>query len=90
MLSLNINIQKKLKAFTLDVQLEAGGEIVVLSGPSGAGKTTILNCIAGLSQPDSGYITLNGRDLLQEGKKPLPVNNAASAIFFRIMHYFRI
>ncbi|MEQ8209877.1 MAG: ABC transporter ATP-binding protein [Lacipirellulaceae bacterium] len=40
------------------------GEQVVLRGRSGCGKTTLLNCIAGLTTVDSGRIELNGRDLV--------------------------
>jgi multiple sugar transport system ATP-binding protein len=38
------------------------GELVVLLGPTGAGKTTTLRLIAGLEPPDEGRITINGRD----------------------------
>ncbi len=37
------------------------GEFVVLIGHSGCGKTTILNILAGLEQPDAGVILLDGR-----------------------------
>jgi len=37
------------------------GQLVVLLGPSGCGKTTLLRCIAGLEQPDSGRIEISGR-----------------------------
>lgn len=40
------------------------GEICGLIGPNGAGKTTLFNCISRLYQPDSGEITLGGKDLL--------------------------
>jgi ABC-type sugar transport system ATPase subunit len=39
------------------------GELLAVVGPSGGGKTTLLRLIAGLETPDSGTITLAGRDL---------------------------
>lgn len=57
---LSVNIQKRLANFNLDVQLEVSAEILVLFGPSGAGKTQTLNAIAGLVTPDAGKITLDG------------------------------
>jgi len=39
------------------------GEFVVIVGPSGAGKTTTLNCIAGIEYPESGTVTIGGRDV---------------------------
>src|SRR5215208_353678 len=41
------------------------GELFVLLGTSGSGKSTILRLIAGLAQPDGGKITLHGRDVTQ-------------------------
>ena len=38
------------------------GEVVVLLGPTGAGKTTTLRLIAGLERPDHGRISIGGRD----------------------------
>jgi putative ABC transport system ATP-binding protein len=46
------------------VSLEVGaGELLALYGPSGSGKTTLLLLIAALLRPDSGAITLDGRDI---------------------------
>ena len=46
--------------FDLDLEQEvARGEIVALYGPSGAGKTSILRMLAGLMQPDDGYIRID-------------------------------
>ena len=39
------------------------GEMVAIMGPSGCGKTTLLNCLSGLDNVDSGQIWLEGKDL---------------------------
>ncbi|MCM0609893.1 MAG: ABC transporter ATP-binding protein [Ideonella sp. WA131b] len=55
-----------------EVSLElAGGEFVALLGESGVGKSTLLNCIAGLEQADSGDLRLDGIDLAALGEAGL-------------------
>ena len=46
----------------LNINLEKG-EILAIIGPSGCGKTTLLRCICGLEELDSGKILLNGDDI---------------------------
>jgi len=40
-----------------------GGEIVAVVGPSGSGKSTLLSCLAGLDEPDGGYVSVAGQRL---------------------------
>jgi len=45
-----------------DLKLEPG-EIIAITGPSGCGKTTLLRCICGLENLDSGEVILEDRDI---------------------------
>jgi len=46
-----------------DINLDVyDGEFVSVIGPSGCGKTTLLNCISGLEEPDSGLINIEGEE----------------------------
>jgi molybdate transport system ATP-binding protein len=57
-----VNFEKQLSAFLLRAAfMIEGRETAILWGPSGAGKTTVLNCIAGLADPDRGEIQVEGR-----------------------------
>jgi multiple sugar transport system ATP-binding protein len=50
-----------------DLSLDiADGELVVLLGPTGAGKTTTLRLIAGLEDPDEGAVWIDGHDVTRE------------------------
>lgn len=46
----------------------AAGEIVVIVGPSGGGKTTLLRCINALEQCDNGSIEIDGKYICKDGK----------------------
>jgi ABC-type sulfate/molybdate transport systems ATPase subunit len=61
---LEAHVVKRRPQFTIDVRIAVGeGESRGLFGASGAGKSTILACIAGAETPDGGSIVLNGDTL---------------------------
>jgi molybdate transport system ATP-binding protein len=56
---LAVDVDNQLGALKLTVHFRAVGGVTALFGPSGAGKTSIVNMIAGLLAPDRGRITLD-------------------------------
>ena len=50
-------------AFTLHAKFTTDGGLTALFGRSGAGKTSIIDCLAGLIRPDQGHIRINGEAL---------------------------
>ena len=67
MIALDLRLEQG--TFLLQVQARLDGRVTVLFGPSGAGKTTILDAIAGLRTPSAGVISLNGRDLFDASRR---------------------
>ncbi len=61
---LRAHIKKKRRDFSIDVRLGLNqGCSLALFGPSGAGKSTVLACLAGIEEPDDGYVEMNGQRL---------------------------
>ena len=57
-----IKIKAKLQRqhFNLDVSLQIDKRVTAIFGPSGSGKSTLLSLIAGITQPNSGHIFMDG------------------------------
>jgi len=55
---ISVAVQKRDGDFELDARFESGPGVTALFGVSGAGKTSIVNAIAGLVRPDAGRITV--------------------------------
>ncbi len=68
------------------------GEFLCLLGPSGCGKTTLLRIIAGLEEPDSGSIFLNGKDItnLHPSKRNFGIVFQSYALFPNMTAYENI
>ncbi len=56
--------RRRVVLHNVDLELRAGQYLAIM-GESGIGKSTLLNLVAGLDQPDSGSVTLAGQDLAQ-------------------------
>lgn len=82
--NLLVNVQKSLPNYTLIANFTADRYPLGLLGASGAGKSMILRCIAGLEKPDSGCIVLNGRVLFDALKQiNLPVRDRHIGFVFQ-------
>jgi molybdate transport system ATP-binding protein len=57
------NIRLPLAEFALEINVELDCQVTAISGPSGAGKTSLLDLIAGLRNPKSAFIALDDRVL---------------------------
>ncbi|HYE82797.1 MAG TPA: ATP-binding cassette domain-containing protein [Clostridia bacterium] len=66
---ISVDIYKKLKYFNLDISFRLNNEVLVIQGPSGSGKTTVLDCICGIREPDSGTIIINGNTVFSSAEK---------------------
>ena len=69
-MALNVRIRKRYGDFLLDADFSAGtGEVLALLGASGSGKSTALQCIAGIRRPDWGRIELDGEVLFDSERQ---------------------
>ena len=82
-IELIVDIQKQLPGFLLDIAFHTDQTPLGLLGGSGAGKSLILRCIAGLDTPDRGHIMLNGRVLFdsEKGINLPPCDRACGFLF---------
>jgi molybdate transport system ATP-binding protein len=66
---LTVEVEKQLGDFLLRAGFESAGGATALFGASGAGKTSLINMVAGLLRPDRGRIVLDGEVLFDEKKR---------------------
>ncbi|MBW4659052.1 MAG: molybdate ABC transporter permease subunit [Drouetiella hepatica Uher 2000/2452] len=83
---LQVNIQKHLPNFSLQVSFTADRQTLGLLGASGAGKSMILRCIAGIETPSAGQIILNGR-VLYDSQKGINLPSCDRHIGFLFQNY---
>src|ERR1700692_2332101 len=77
------------REFILQAEVRATPGFTILFGPSGAGKTTVLDCVAGLTTPDSGRITISDRVLFDAALGTnLPVAKRRTGYVFQSLALF--
>lgn len=85
-MSLTVDIVKKYREFTLAVQFQAENERLGLLGASGCGKSVTLKCIAGIENPDEGFIAIDGRTVFDSKRGiNLPPQQRGTGYLFQ--HY---
>lgn len=62
-MSLSVSVQHGFPDFDLDVAFKAPPGVTAIFGQSGSGKTTLVNAFSGLLRPNSGRISVDGREL---------------------------
>ena len=67
-MSLDVSLRHRFAGFALDADFSAPDGITALFGRSGAGKTTVVEAIAGLLQPDEGRVSAADTVLLDTGR----------------------
>ena len=66
-MAIDIDVTKRLGERVIAARFTAQAGLTALFGPSGAGKTSILNMVAGLLRPDRGYIRIGAHRLFGDG-----------------------
>ena len=62
-MSFDVEVAKRMGEAEISCRIEGGDGLTVLFGPSGAGKTSVLNMVAGLVEPDRGHVRVGGEAL---------------------------
>ena len=83
-MAIDVNVQKTLGNFFLDLSFSSAGGVVGLLGASGCGKSKTLQCIAGIETPDRGFVGVDGKVLFDSEKKiDVPVQERRVGYLFQ-------
>jgi len=80
-MSFEIEIVRRLGDTRIALNASVGAGATVLFGPSGVGKTSVLNMVAGLLRPDTGRIVVAGETLFGDGIDLPPERRRAGYVF---------
>jgi molybdate transport system ATP-binding protein len=62
-MSFDVDVARTIGRARIELRFSVGAGLTVLFGPSGAGKTSVLNMVAGLLRPDRGHVSVGGERL---------------------------
>ncbi|MDR2169773.1 MAG: ATP-binding cassette domain-containing protein [Planctomycetaceae bacterium] len=83
-MSIDVDIVKRFSNFTLEVSFSVGDERLGVLGASGCGKSVMLRCIAGVMQPDSGRIAIDGLVVFDSKRRiNLPPQQRRTGLLFQ-------
>jgi molybdate transport system ATP-binding protein len=89
LIMLRVDVSKRLGEFTIDASFASEGRVTGLFGASGAGKTSLVNMIAGLLRPDRGSIVVDGETLDDANKgSHVPVHQRRIGYVFQDARLF--
>jgi molybdate transport system ATP-binding protein len=83
-MSFELRLTRAIGDTRIDLDVVAGGAVLGVTGPSGAGKTSLLNCVAGLLKPENGRIAVAGEVLFDSAEGiDLPPNQRRAGYLFQ-------
>lgn len=83
-MSFDLNLEKHLGRLHLELRFESDRPLVALFGPSGVGKTTVLDMVSGVLRPDRGHIRVGGVTLFDSARGiDLPVEARRAGYIFQ-------
>lgn len=88
-MSFDIDVRIRRGERDIAAHIEGGAGITVLAGPSGVGKTSVLDAIAGLLTPTAGHVRVGGRTLFDaNGRIDLPPERRGAGYVFQDARLF--
>lgn len=78
----DVDVERRFATRTIQAQFQSDALVTALTGPSGVGKSTVLNMVAGLLRPDRGRIVVEGRTLFGTGMD-VPVHRRNAGYLFQ-------
>ncbi len=84
-----VDVERRIGDFSLEVAFKLSGEKCGIFGPSGSGKSTLMHILAGLVKPDRGLVRLNGTTLFDSDSKiNLSPQERRIGVVFQHSHLF--